>query len=151
MNRRYAPFLVLALTVAACGGEETARTTIGQDAERSGGLRAELQAPIDSGNVAFRARDYDAALRHYREATVRAPEEPTGWFGVVMAADALGDSALADSARARIVQIAPELNPTSHTPDGHPDTALEGGAPGMPAGHPTTNGDARPDLPVGHP
>jgi hypothetical protein len=134
MNRRYAPFLVLALTVAACGGEETARTTIGQDAERSGGLRAELQAPIDSGNVAFRAR-----------------EEPTGWFGVVMAADALGDSALADSARARIAQIAPELNPTSHTPDGHPDTALEGGAPGMPAGHPTTNGDARPDLPVGHP
>jgi hypothetical protein len=151
MNRGLSYFIVLALTLSACGGEEGIRTTIGGEEQVSGGLPAELQASIDEGNAAFRARDFDAALEHYRAATVRAPDEPTGWFGIVMAADALGNAVLADSARARIGQIAPELNPTSHTPSGHPDTALQDEAAGMPAGHPAPNGATRSELPLGHP
>jgi tetratricopeptide (TPR) repeat protein len=151
MNVRILPLLALAALVAACGGEPASRTTIGAEEDRTGGLPAELQTPIDSGNIAFRARDYETALRHYRQAASLAPDEPTGWFGVVMAADAMGNRELADSARARIDRIAPELNPGSHTSAGHPETTLGEGQMEMPAGHPSAAPNGSAALPPGHP
>lgn len=126
MRNRIFPLLAAALLAAGCQSQGTpaARMTIGAaDAEPASGLPAELQAQIDSGNAAYRAKDYEAALRHYREAARRDPDEPTTWFGVAMAAGALGDEALADSARQRVQQLAPHLSPASHTDAtaaGHP-------------------------------
>jgi tetratricopeptide (TPR) repeat protein len=126
MRTRFASALVLALSVAACGTQtdEANRTTLGgEPAQQGGGLPAEIQAPIDSGNVAYRARDYEAALRHYQVATSRSENEPTAWFGVAMAAEAMGNRALADSARSRINRLAPDLNVSGHTDasdTGHP-------------------------------
>lgn len=127
MNTRFAPLLVLALLAAGCNNEgaEAARTTVGQDTAQQpvSSLAAEVQEPIDAGNQAYRDRDFAAALAHYQTATQRAPDEPTAWFGVAMAADAMGNRALADSARVRIETLAPELSTRGHTEatdTGHP-------------------------------
>lgn len=56
---------------------------------------------LDSGNVAFRAGEYENALRHYQAATEAGPGNLSGWFGVYMAYQALGDSEAADSALER--------------------------------------------------
>jgi Flp pilus assembly protein TadD len=53
---------------------------------------------LDSGNVAYRAGDYDRALLHYTRVTEIAPDDATGWFGIYMAQEALGNQAAADSA-----------------------------------------------------
>ena len=61
-------------------------------------LSAEAMAQLDSGNVAYRAGDYQQALGHYRRVIEMAPDDATGWFGIYMAQDALGNRAAADSA-----------------------------------------------------
>jgi Flp pilus assembly protein TadD len=61
-------------------------------------LPAEAMAQLDSGNVAYREGDYDGALRHYLRVTEIAPDDATGWFGIYMAQEALGNTAAADSA-----------------------------------------------------
>jgi len=53
-------------------------------------LAPEVLAQLDSGSAAFRADDFEAALRHYRRVTEMAPGVGAGWFGVYMANDALG-------------------------------------------------------------
>ena len=58
-------------------------------------------AQLDSGTAAFRADDVEAALRHYTRVTEIAPDIAAGWFGVYMAADALGDAELAEEALER--------------------------------------------------
>lgn len=142
MNTRLVPLLVLALGAAACGGQPAAeRVTVGEPAAQPASrLSPELQEPIDNGNAAYRARDYEAALRHYQAATLAAPEEATGWFGVAMAAEALGDAETAGAARAEIARLAPDLSVAGHTQatdSGHPGTAHPpiDGAPPIP-GHP---------------
>ena len=47
---------------------------------------------MDSGTSAFRADDIEAALQHYTRVTEIAPDIGAGWFGVYMAAEALGDA-----------------------------------------------------------
>jgi Flp pilus assembly protein TadD len=126
MKIRFAPLAVLALLAVGCANEgDAARTTVGQEMgeEPRSTLAADVQAPIDAGNQAYRNRDFAEALAHYRTATERAPNEATAWFGVAMAADAMGNRELADSARVRIEALAPELNVAGHTeatPNGHP-------------------------------
>jgi predicted Zn-dependent protease len=137
MKTRLVPLLVLALIAAGCDNQpEVERVTIGDATEEpTSRLAPELQAPIDAGNAAYRARDYEAALRHYQDATRAAPGEATGWFGVAMAAEALGDAATAEQARAEIAKLAPDLSVAGHTQatdNGHPTTD---GAPPIP-GHP---------------
>jgi Flp pilus assembly protein TadD len=104
-------FIVLAtLTAAGCGGSpEGDRMTLGEGGHPSTGLPAAVQMPIDSGNAAYRGGDYAAALAHYRTAAERAPDDPTPWIGVAMAAGALHDEPLRDSANARIRVLAPDL------------------------------------------
>jgi Tfp pilus assembly protein PilF len=105
----------LVLTACAPDSQSPGRFSLGDGLADAGpGLGPELQLQIDSGNAAYRAQDYAAALRHYREAAQRDPSEPTAWFGVSMAAGALGDEALSDSARLRLHRLAPELSTAGH-------------------------------------
>ena len=66
-------------------------------------LPADAQAVLDSANAAYGAKDYTGALALYGRTLVRAPGHPAPWFGISMAANMLGDSALADSAQ-RVLQ-----------------------------------------------
>lgn len=57
---------------------------------------------LDSGNAAYRAKAYAQALTQYRAAVAAAPDEAAPYFGIYMAAVALHNAALADSASAEI-------------------------------------------------
>jgi tetratricopeptide (TPR) repeat protein len=142
MKIRIAALVAAALFVGACddGSKNAERMTIAEAGAGEDRLPAEVREPIDMGNAAYRAKDFETALAYYRQAADRAPDEPTTWFGVAMAAEALGNQPLADSARARIDLLAPDLNVAGHT------EATSGGHPGgvAPNGHPMT-------MPSGHP
>lgn len=60
------------------------------------------RAALDAGNKAYRAHQFALALGHYRLAALSAPSEAAPYFGIFMAAQALHDTALADSALAGI-------------------------------------------------
>jgi len=64
-------------------------------------------AQLDSGTAAFRADDFEAALRHYTAVTEIAPDIGAGWFGVYMAAEALGDTERAEEALERARGVVP--------------------------------------------
>jgi hypothetical protein len=57
---------------------------------------------LDSANTAYRAKAYPLALAEYRAAAAAAPNEAAPYFGIVMAATALHEPAVADSASAVI-------------------------------------------------
>jgi Flp pilus assembly protein TadD len=61
------------------------------------------QALIDSGNVAFRAKDFEGAARRYASATAVKPDDPAAYYGLGMALSHLGrdDEAREAYARAR--------------------------------------------------
>ena len=65
-------------------------------------INADARAPLDSGNALFRRKAYGAALAQYRIAAQRAPEHAAPFFGIYMAAQALNNPRLADSALAGI-------------------------------------------------
>jgi Flp pilus assembly protein TadD len=133
--------LALLVLAGACGNEEAQRFTLNAAGEDQSRLAAEVQGPIDNGNAAFRARDYEAALAYYRQAAELAPEEATAWFGISMAAEALGDQALADTARAQINRLAPELMAEPHT------SGATGGSPPSGMNHPVVPGMNHPVVP----
>jgi tetratricopeptide (TPR) repeat protein len=114
-------FLLSAVAVgAACQTDDAAanRVTLGEAAEQQqqgGGLPAAIQTHIDEGNAAYRAKDYEGALKHYQAAAEQDPNQPTPWFGVAMAASAMGDEELAESARQRVQQLDPNLGAASHS------------------------------------
>ncbi len=66
-----------------------------------------VAAQLDSGNVAYRGGDYQAALAHYRQATDLGPEVAAAWFGVYMVQHVLGNQPGADSALARVQELQP--------------------------------------------
>lgn len=61
-----------------------------------------MRQALDRGNAAYRARDYQGALRAYRDAAAASPDNIAPYYGIQMAARALGNAALADSAMRRI-------------------------------------------------
>ncbi|HEX8696742.1 MAG TPA: hypothetical protein VF746_30265 [Longimicrobium sp.] len=119
---RLVPLLLLAAASSACGGGEPAeRVPLGEAASGAGSaprLPPAVQAQLDSGNAAYRAGDYRAALGHYREAARRGPDQAAPWFGVAMAAEKTGDRALGDSARARLRELSPGMGGDVHHPGG---------------------------------
>lgn len=64
-------------------------------------LPPSVTVPLDSGNVAYRAGDYEEARRHFRAAVEADTTAAAGWFGVYMAERALGNERAADSALRR--------------------------------------------------
>ena len=61
-------------------------------------LSPAAKAALDSGNAYYRAREYTDALAWYRRASDIAPAHAAPYYGIYMAASALGKNALADSA-----------------------------------------------------
>lgn len=101
--------------VLACGGDDGPRTPLDQIQAQAGSLPSghpplEGSAPLssaarsslDSGNAAFRAKDYERALQFYRDAARAEPAHASPWFGVFMVAQATGNTALRDSAKLEV-------------------------------------------------
>ena len=61
-------------------------------------LSADARAALDQANTEFRTAKYNDALTNYRKAAKLAPTEAAPYFGIFMAAQKLGNKALADSA-----------------------------------------------------
>lgn len=55
-------------------------------------------ALLDSGNVAFRLKQYPVAQAYYEKAAAEVPDQAAPWYGVYMVAQAIKNPSLADSA-----------------------------------------------------
>jgi Flp pilus assembly protein TadD len=100
--------LAVAVPLSGCRPDDQRTETLdptGGDTRAT--LSAEAMAQLDSGNVAFRAEDFDAALAHYRRVTELQPDHSAGWFGMQMAYRSLGSEEEADSALERVRSLAP--------------------------------------------
>ncbi len=91
---------------------------IDQPANAGVALSLQGQALVDSGNTAFRVKDYDGALAFYRKASQSDPAHAAPWFGTYMVGQAMKNTALADSALAMVRARAPEMqsHPGATTP-----------------------------------
>lgn len=107
---RFAPaILLVAVLSVACDGNsgEAGKRPLSEVSTGAGGadgaalppgMTALAAARLDSGNVAFRRRAYDEALRYYRAAALDVPAHPAPWYGIYMVGQATGNGALSDSA-----------------------------------------------------
>lgn len=139
---RAAVLLLAGLPSVGCGdGEEPERVTVGAGAAEAGEVAEPWLAEVHRGNAAFRDGDHGEAMRRYRSATELAPEEPTAWFGVAMAAEALGDSAALRAAQQRLEALAPPAGAEAHPMPGEPPAA-----PGLPEGHPPIDRPVTPEY-----
>jgi len=98
---------VLCATTACSSSADTAKTPLAEFSAGQGsapmrelpaGLTAVAAARLDSGNVAFRVKQYDVALGYYRGAAESVPNHAAPWYGILMVAQATKNTALADSA-----------------------------------------------------
>ncbi len=137
------------LTLAGCGGGE------GHAAARP--MSAEIQNFVDQGNEAQRGGEYQVALDLYRQAMQLDPEHPIPQFGALMAAMAIGETALVDSLSKMLETTAPDLlamlNPDGSMGGGMPANPHQGGMQGgMPGGAPPEGAPGQVEgLPAGHP
>ena len=101
--------IVLALPVACRPPEDQETGSIEkEDVQRARReLAPELRAQLDSGNAAFKEKDWERAIRHYREVVRRDPSIAAGWFGVYMVEQARGNAAAADSALEQAQKLQP--------------------------------------------
>jgi len=103
-------WILLAVLPSACGRGDDQRTdSVTPDVvERArAALDPALLAQLDSGNAAVRTGEHEIALRHYRTATELDPAVAAAWFGVYMAAGALGRFEEAGDALERARRAAP--------------------------------------------
>jgi hypothetical protein len=82
--------------------------------EDTGKVSLTAQTALDSGNVAFRRGDIEAASKFFRQAAQADPKNVAGWYGVYMAESKLGNKAAADSAHAIVANMAPEMPAGAH-------------------------------------
>jgi len=116
-------------------------------------MSAEVQDLVNQGNEAQRAGEYQVALGFYRQGMELAPDHPVPQFGALMAAMALGETALADTLSRKLETTSPELlamlNPDGSMGGGMPPNPHGAGMPGMNP-PPETSGQVE-GLPPGHP
>lgn len=103
------PILAAGLLLAGCKKEQAPKQPLGgaQAMTPAPKLEPKAQVQLDSGNTAYRAKDYQTALTHYQAAVEAAPHAPATWFGVYMAQSALGNKPAADSAMRKARALAP--------------------------------------------
>lgn len=101
---------ILLVSITACGSDtpDASKKPLGEFSPSQGsagpmrelppGLNAVAAARLDSGNVAFRVKQYDVALGFYRGAADAVPNHAAPWYGIYMVAQATKNTALADSA-----------------------------------------------------
>jgi hypothetical protein len=127
------------LPIVACG-QGSGDSQPGQEA--GGGsqpLSEEAQLLVNQGNVAQRGGQYQEALGYFTQALEMYPEHPVPQFGTLMAAMAVGDSALVQEMRGKLATSGPELLDMLG-----PGSTMGGSMPG--AGHVPPGA-----LPEGHP
>lgn len=108
--------VTLLVLMSACNREDGAeRTALPGDSTMATALppghpsaapAAELsevaRTMLDSGNVEFRAKRFDAARQYYEQAAALAPLHAAPWFGLYMIGDATRNKQLADSAMGEV-------------------------------------------------
>ena len=103
--------LGIGLGISGCRqrGEDLKTESIGAEDIKSERTERspEFIAQLDSGNAAYRAKDYERALRHYQAVTRLDEDEAAGWFGIYMTELARGNAAAADLALKRAQEHAP--------------------------------------------
>lgn len=138
LHRTHRRLLLALVLAAACSRDDGERIPLGgADTGTAAGaatLSPAARASLEEGNVAFRAKRYDDALAAYRRAASQSPNDVAPLWGIQMAARAMNDAALADSAVARMRELSPEAAPAAgQDPHASPVPAA-GGA--LPANHP---------------
>lgn len=110
MITRTALIVAFALAAAVSCRPDDQQTS---DLDPTGGAQArenmpaEAVAQLDSGNLAMRDDDYEAAVDHYTRVTELAPDFGSGWFGLYMAHRELGNDQEAAAALDRARSIVP--------------------------------------------
>ena len=93
-----------ALLIASACSRTAEQPKVPLDQARSGQqnpheqLTPDARVALDSGNAAFRAGKYDAALAQYRAAAKAEQKSAAPFFGIYMVAQKTGNKQLADSA-----------------------------------------------------
>ena len=117
--------VVLVLAAAGCTPDDQETRSLDTEGPRTRAqLPPQLVEALDSGTVAFREHRFEDALAHYQRATELEPEQPSGWFGISMAQEALGNTEAADEAMERVRGLAPGATIL------RPDTVGEGAGSG---------------------
>jgi tetratricopeptide (TPR) repeat protein len=102
--------IVLALMIAACKRPDDQKTE-SIEAKDMNEARADIspaaRAQLDSGNTAYKAKEYDRALAFYQRVTELDKDAAAGWFGIYMTELARGNAPAADSALRRAQKQAP--------------------------------------------
>lgn len=110
MIMRNATVIVLALAFSVACRPADQRT---EELDPTGGAQARVNMPVeaaaqlDSGNIAMREDDFEAAVTHYTKVTELAPGFGSGWFGLYMAHRELGNEEEAAAALDRARGIVP--------------------------------------------
>lgn len=79
----------------------------GANAQREPAITAESQALLETGNAAFRRKDYAAALAAYEKAAKGSPEHAAPWMGIYMVARVRNDAKAMDAAQAELNKRSP--------------------------------------------
>ncbi len=139
------------LPLLACNGQSGDVEGTPEVQAPSQPLSAEAQALVTEGNAAQRDGRYSEALDLFGQAMEVHPNHPVPQFGSLLAAMALGDTALAGSLREKLAVTGPEL--LAMVSSGGGMGSMTPGAehipPGtMPPGHPVLEGQTRDTLPT---
>ena len=140
---RWAWLLVLGtLPLMACGEEPQESSPDQAGPVVSQPLIDQAQDLVNQANTAQREGRYAEALDLFKQVLEIHPNHPVPQFGGLMAATAVGDTALAQSLREKLTTTGPELLEMLG-----PGGTMGGMAPGAPgAGHMPSGG-----MPLGHP
>ncbi|MFN8574839.1 MAG: tetratricopeptide repeat protein [Gemmatimonadaceae bacterium] len=120
----YLTVALLGLSVACNKGEAPKTTSLSQGGAATPGgqlpsghpdiaanpnpIPAASKVFLDSGNVAYRAKQFDAARKYYEKAAALAPDHGAPWFGIYMVGEATMNKKLADSALAEVKKRTPQ-------------------------------------------
>ena len=106
MTVRGAAAIVLLLALAGCGGAKKAATPEAAPAPaQAESGRARSQSFIEAGNEAYKAGDFELALKRYAAAAVADPRDPAAYFGMGMTFTRLKREDEARAAFARAQQL----------------------------------------------
>ena len=100
---------IIALSLLACRPDDQKTESIDPRAARDAraAMPPRVALHLDSGNIAFRRKDYPTARRHY-DAAIRADEkQPAGWFGIYMVELAEGNAPQAQAALKKAQKLVP--------------------------------------------
>ena len=117
MRRALGSVALLVVVISACGGKEAPKTPLGAATDGGSfvpgatdqlppGVNASAAARLDSGNIAFRLKQYDQAMKFYEGAAKDVPDHAAQWYDIYMVAQAMGNKPLADSATRAVARRA---------------------------------------------